>query len=325
MSSWSFPADSVLPWTTGVVEDQRFNRWLKHALGILLMIAILLPWLPLPMLEKPVVEKKRSTYTRLIIEEKKLPPPKVVKPAPVKKKPIAKKQAAAVKKPSVKKSVKPARKPAVVKKSKPVDLAKQARDKAAKTGVLAFADDLAAMRQQVDVSKVKVSNVARGAAQATSSSRKLLTARASTSVAGIAGAALSKDTGGVALSGRETTRVYAPAGDFDAGAEEEVSSGGGDYAGRSSESVRRVMDANKGSIFSIYNRALRKDGSLAGKVLFNMIIEPSGAISAISLVSSELTDDSLVRKILARIKMINFGAEPVAQTNVNYSFDFLPY
>ncbi|MBT8148764.1 MAG: AgmX/PglI C-terminal domain-containing protein [Pseudomonadales bacterium] len=324
MSSWSFPADSVLPWTTGVVEDQRFNRWLKHALGILLMIAILLPWLPLPVLEKPVVEKKRSTYTRLIIEEKKLPPPKIVKPAPVKKKPQAKKQAAPVKKPSMKKSVKPVSKPKVVKKSKPVDLAKQARDKAAKTGVLAFADDLAAMRQQVDVSNVKVSNMARGAAKATSSSRKLLSARASTSVAGIASAALSKDTGGVALSGRETTRIYAPAGDFDAGAEE-VASDGADYAGRSSESVRRVMDANKGSIFSIYNRALRKDGSLAGKVLFNMVIEPSGVISAISLVSSELADEALVRKILARIKMVNFGAEPVAQTNVNYSFDFLPY
>ena len=33
----------------------------------------------------------------------------------------------------------------------------------------------------------------------------------------------------------------------------------------------------------------------------------------------------LTRKILARIRMIRFEAEPVQTTRVNYSFDFLPY
>lgn len=322
MSTWSYPAEAVLPWNTGVVEDARFRRWLYHGFGIFIMMAIVLPFLPMPVIDKPVVEKERSSYTRLIIEEKPLPPPPVPKQKSIPKetpRPAQKKaRPVNVKKLPVEKKVKP------VVKSRPVDLTKKAREKAAKTGVLALADDLAAMRQQVDVSKVKTSDLKRGASQAVASSRKLLASKASAAVGGISSASLSQDTGGVALLARETTRIDAPVGTGDAWGNQ-AAAGEVDYSGRSSESVRRVMDANKGAIFSIYNRALRKDASLSGKVLFNMIIEPSGAISSISLVSSELTDEALVNKILARIRLINFGAEPVEQTNVNYSFDFLPY
>ena len=320
MSSWSYPADSVLPWNTGVVEDVRFRRWLLHGLGIFLMMAIILPFMPAPEVTKVPLKKERSHYTRLIIEEKPLPPPPVIKKEQPRKKLVQEKKVVEKKKPKpvVKEKPKP------VKKSKPVDLTKQARDKAAKSGVLAFADDLAAMRQKVDVSKLKTSDLKRGAAQAAKARRNLLTSKAAASVGGISVASLSSDTGGVALSARETTKIDAPVGESGEWADEAVADAS-DYSGRTSESVRRIMDANKGAIFAIYNRALRKDPALAGKVLFNMVIEPSGVVSGVELVSSELTDSALVRKILARIKLINFGDEPVAQTNVNYSFDFLPY
>ena len=59
--------------------------------------------------------------------------------------------------------------------------------------------------------------------------------------------------------------------------------------------------------------------------VFEMTIEPSGEISELTLISSELADESLTRKILARIRMIRFDAEQVETTRVNYSFDFLPY
>ena len=56
-----------------------------------------------------------------------------------------------------------------------------------------------------------------------------------------------------------------------------------------------------------------------------MQIDPSGAISGLTLVSSDLADESLTQKILARIRMIRFDAADVVATTVNYSFDFLPY
>ncbi len=317
MSSWNYPADSVLPWQSGVAEDVRFKRLLVHGLGIFLVLALLMPFFPVPDIVTPPIQKDKKYYTRLIIEKKPIPPPVVVKPKEVKVTPI-KKVAKAIPK------VKPV-KPKPVVKTKPVDLMKQARDKAATTGVLAFADDLAAMRQDVDVSRVKRSNLSRGAAQAESTQRNLLAAKAKSNMAGISSVKLSQDTGGVALSARETTLISAPTGTVTAGVAQAAASDNTQYSGRSSESVRRVMDANKGAIYAIYNRALRKDSTLAGKVLFRLVIEPAGNVSKISLLSSELTNEALVKKILSRIKMINFGAEAVEQTDVNYSFDFLPY
>lgn len=321
MNSLSYPMDSVLPWQTDVAEDQRFKKWLVHGVGVLVVMALVFPFLPTPVVEKPVVEKQRTEYTRLLIEEKPLPvPPKPLVPKVEKKKPkpVVKTVSKVKTKPKVVKAVKAKPKP------KPVDLTLQARKKAAKTGVLAFADDLAAMRQKVDVSRVKRSQLTRGNAQASKTNRNLLTAKASAAVGGISSAALSTETGGVALSAHETVIVDV-ASDNEGWGDQVAAGEYADYSGRSSQSVRKVMDANKGAIFGIYNRALRRDAGLSGKLLFTMVIEPSGVISQVSLVSSELTNEALVKKILARIKMINFGDESVAQTEVNYSFHFLPY
>jgi hypothetical protein len=58
--------------------------------------------------------------------------------------------------------------------------------------------------------------------------------------------------------------------------------------------------------------------------VIEMVIEPSGDVSAVKLISSELRDNDLVTKILTRIRLINFGSANVLRTRVNYSLDFLP-
>jgi hypothetical protein len=194
---------------------------------------------------------------------------------------------------------------------------------AAVSGVLAFQDALADMRDSVDVDSLGDTGMSRGQAQADKVERNIIAGAAKGASGGIQTANLSRDTGGPALSGRETTKVEstiaaqaADHGDSDASVR---------LGGRSDESIRRVMDRNKGAIFSVYNRALRKDPMLSGKLVFDMEIEPSGVISALTLISSELADETLTKKILARIRMIRFEAEDVLTTRVNYSFDFLPY
>ena len=314
-SQWAFPNDSVLPWQTEVVEDIRFKRFLKHGVGVFLVIALLMPFFPVPDVATTAIIKQPKQYTRLIIKERVIAPPVEVKPIPVPiSKPKPKKKMVVKPKPKLDKKVKPKV------KTQPVDLMKQARDKAVTTGLLAFADDLSAMRDSVDISQVKRSNLTRGAAQAEKTERKLLAAKAQSKVGGINNAALSRDTGGVALLARETTLINAPTGVAMSNSGQAAASDNLDYSGRSAESIRRVMDANKGGIFAIYNRALRSDPSLSGKVLFRMVVESSGAISHIELLSSELVNQALVNKILSRIKLINFGADSVEQTDVNYSF-----
>jgi hypothetical protein len=93
---------------------------------------------------------------------------------------------------------------------------------------------------------------------------------------------------------------------------------------RSEESIRSVLDSNKASLYAIYNRALREDPSLQGKVTFKLVIQPDGSVSSCSIVSSEITDDSLKNKLISRMKLINFGADNVGVTTTQWAIDFIP-
>jgi hypothetical protein len=64
--------------------------------------------------------------------------------------------------------------------------------------------------------------------------------------------------------------------------------------------------------------------AIRGKYVFHIVIEPNGVISKIALVSSELGNGELEQKLLARIRVIDFGPDDVIATPVNYKFDFLP-
>lgn len=335
----------LLPWQASWGEDARFRTYGGVVLLVFLALSLIVPFLPVPEFAQTRTEQPEQILVRVQLQPQPLPEPipepikpKVVKPEPkpeVKPKPV---------KPEVKpKPVQKQPKPVAAGskegegKVAPVDLMKQARDTAAKSGVLAFQDDLQAMRESIDVSEVTRSNLTRGVAQAERTERALIAGKASASSGGISTAAMSRDTGGVALSSRATTRIDTPAGMAGGtgaqsvkGAASGASQGdlvaGSDRSGgRSDEQIRRVMDQNKGALFAIYNRALRQDASLQGKLVFEMVIEPSGAVSEVKLLSSQLADSALTGKILSRIRLINFGAANALRTRVNYSLDFLPF
>ncbi len=95
--------------------------------------------------------------------------------------------------------------------------------------------------------------------------------------------------------------------------------------GRTTESIRQVFDKNKGALYAIYRRALRQDPALQGKVTIDIVIEPDGGVSMITLVLSELDFAELESKLLARIKMINFSAQGLNSIQLKYTFNFLPF
>ena len=80
----------------------------------------------------------------------------------------------------------------------------------------------------------------------------------------------------------------------------------------------------KGAIFAIYNRALRHDPSLQGKVVLELQIDPTGHVLDCRVVSSELPDQSLMDKIVSRIRMFDFGKKDVGTTTISYPVQFLP-
>ena len=93
--------------------------------------------------------------------------------------------------------------------------------------------------------------------------RSIIASKAGSGSGGISTAGMSRNTCG-GLAGRATTQVSCPvAGMGDAGPRVVK---GGSAPSRSREEIERVFDKNKGAIFALYNRALRRDPTLPGKV-----------------------------------------------------------
>jgi TonB family protein len=184
--------------------------------------------------------------------------------------------------------------------------------------------------------------------------RAMITSNATGGSGGINTAAYSKNTGGGGLAGRSTTLVEGVigggggGGPGGGGARGRGDGNGSGYGGRgggggggggpggtvqrgnsgkasrSIEEIKLVFERNKGSIYAIYNRALREEPSLQGKVVLSLTIAPSGAITECHIVSSELKTPELENKLLARIRQFDFGAKDVDQMVVTWPVDFLP-
>jgi protein TonB len=301
-----------LPWTVGTAEQRRFSRLLQFCLGLVVVFGVIVPWLTLPEVKREELEQLPPQLARIVREK----PPVVIPPPPP---PIVKEEPKPVPEQKV-----PEKKPEPVKeKPKPQPTVADAREKAAVSGLLAFKDAFADMRDAVDVSKLNdTGSITRGSGEAATIDRSLLTSKHGARSGGVNVAGLSRDVGGVALAGRQTTKVEAPP--------EAVGTKGThaprtiDPRERSIEEIRRVFDANKGAIFAIYNRALRQDASLQGKVVLELKIDPDGRVLDCRVVSSELADDGVVGKIVSRIRLFDFGRKDVGLTTISYPVVFLP-
>ena len=234
-----------------------------------------------------------------------------------------------------------------------------ARRKAAGIGLLAMSNDLQELHgapMAVQLAPVKQGpgvgtgvGVGVGAGnEAGVPVRAMITSNATNGSGGINTAAYSKNTGGGGLAGRSSTMVegvigggggggaggargrgdgtgsgIGGAGGGGNGAGGSVSKGGG-KASRALEDVRLVFERNKGSIYAIYNRALRDEPALQGKVVLKLTISPAGSVVDCRIVSSELKMPEVEAKLLARIKTFDFGAKDVNEMAINYPLDFLP-
>lgn len=309
MTTMVMQSGGMLPWDSAGA-DRTFRRLLVACLGITFLATVVIPAIDLPDVSREASEQLPPQFAELILPPAPEPKPK---PRPVEKEP----------EPKPPPEVKPEPVEQVV--EAPKQTVQQAREKAKVTGLLAFADDLADLREQVDVSKLKSTDqVRRGAGDAATLDRFLLTADNGRTLANVNTSDLSRATGGVALAARETTIVEAPE-------EETLAPVGARRAEpasldtvRSIEQVRRVFDANKGAIFAIYNRALRKNPGIAGKVVLELEISPDGQVTDCKVVSTDIADDGMLTKLVRRVQLFDFGVGEVAVTRINYPVHFLP-
>jgi len=317
----------LMPWELSSEADERFQRIVKTCLAVFLVFGVVIPFLPLLEFEKTPVEEPDARVATLLFEVKKIPKPApaALPKAPEPKqelKPVHKQPAPVVSKTIPPRVVKPVPR---VAKAKPVKPKISARKQAEQAGLLAMKDALADMRQNtVSANLQKTRTLSRAGGKARTTDRAVLTSGTTRSSGGIQTASLGRNTGGGQLTGRTTTKVHSPSGNAPASGGSGDSGRGERTAGRSIEEIQMVFDRNKGAIYSVYNRALRKDPTLQGKIVLQLTIAPSGKVTRCVLVTSELHDDIVSHKISQRVKLFNFEAKDVTEVTITYPIEFLP-
>jgi TonB family protein len=306
-NTWDEP---FLPWVESA-NDRRFKKILLASIMVATILGLIVPFLPVPEPERKELKDVAPRLAKLILEKKKVEPPPKPKPKPKEEKKKETKKKPDQKKPEPKKA-----------KKKEPPKPQNARKKAESAGLVALSDDLADLRESFDMSSLDNKPQQKTGKQSTlTSTSSVLTAKATAGSGGISTGSLSRSTGGSELATRKTTTVKSKIG----GTEKKVArSSDGRSVVRSQDEIERVFQQNKSAIFSLYNRALRKDPTLQGKVVLELTIAPSGQVTACRIVSSELNDPALERKLVSRVKLFKFKSSNVSQVTITYPIDFLP-
>ena len=325
---------AVPSWTVSAAEERRFRRIFLVVFVLSVGTGLVMPWLPRPVEDREAQAALPPRYAKMLLEHEPvvLPPPKPeprlerVKPAA----PQDRQQHLAEKAVPV-----PEAKAEASEAEVAAERVAAARRKAAGSGLLAMQDDLADLRSAPETAQLNQKirqGPGAGSGPATPVSRAMITSGLTTGSGGVSTSSFSTGLGGGGggggggLAGRATTRVQAPAG-AGGGARGGQVARGNDSAGKASrslEDIRLVMEKNKAAIYAIYNRALRDDPGLTGKVVIQLKIAPSGEVMDCQVASSELHAAEFERKLLARIRQFDFGAKDVAVMELTYPLDFRP-
>jgi len=283
----------VMPWEYHGEDQRRLRKALLLGLLFLLLFSGLVQvWVIPPRDETTVVEIPEH----LVRMAQKTPPP----PKPPEQKAEQKEEA------------------------KPADTQK-ARAKAEQSGVLAFKN---AFKDLMDASVDNLGSSARvrneGRASTGQTQRALVTAQAQAGSGGINSASISRNVAGTGnrMGAVGFSRVQSDVGTA-AGADRPLSDGVG--PSRSDEEIQIVFDRYKAALYRIYNRELRSNPSLRGKIILRITIESNGEVSACRVESTDLDSKTLVAEIVDRVKKFNFGPKDgVPKTTILYPIDLLP-
>lgn len=318
----------MLPWTPEGKERRRFSTILLVLFALLLVFSLWIPFITLPEKDRETLEKLPPQLARFV-EKKVLP-----KPQPIKKEGQKKEEPKKEKKPEKKPEPpvkKEPEKPIKISKPKPQIVpktpelkqeVKAAREAAKKTGLLALQDDLASLRTTVDVSVLSKSLAPRKAQTLAAKVSGPVAGQVMAKSAGIKTDGLSAPAETVSLQSRKGVELEETIDEKAlAKAEAEAALR---VNQRSEESILLVMERTKEAFYKLYIRELRKDPFLSGRLVLELVIEPSGEVSSCKIVSSELNNPALERKIVNRMLLADFGAENVVRMRHKISNNFQP-
>jgi hypothetical protein len=311
----------VMPWTRQGEDEKRFRKIVFFTL----LFAILFTWL-MQLLWKPAAKYQEIAIPEHIAQ--------IIKRKQEEKLIVEKKQEQLAEKKDTSVASKEA-KPSTPETQK-------ARDVAQTKGVLAFKNNFADLMEDTAPvkmgSQARISNSGKMAAGSgnggpyvpgEASTRSMITSQATGGSGGINTAGLSRQGSGSGGGGQSITgagvrfaRVESSTG---AGVADDRPLSKGAGPSRTDEEIQIVFDRYKAALYRIYNRELRNDPTLRGKMVLRLTIETDGRVSACSVKSTDLNSPALSADIIDRVLKFNFGAkEGVSSLTILYPIDFLP-
>ena len=329
----------VMPWSHDDESDRRYRRALRTAMLLSLLLSIIIRLVTVPVPVRPVVAQIPERLAMMVRQEHK-------KPEPVKKSKEQKKEA---KTEGIKEEKKETAKAQERPKAAPAEQT-AAPKKAQNTGVLAFKESFKDLIDETPVARLgteaRLSNPATQTAGQALASRSLVAMQGGGGPGGGGGnGAVSRNVGSGGIgNGAGLGRNVGSGGGNDArlgragagftqvksaiagpGAKEAKPLSSGARPGRTDEEIQILFDRYKAALYRIYNTELRKNPTLRGKMVLRITIEPSGAVSACAVESSNMNAIEFSAQIVDRVKKFNFGAKDgVPKTTILYPIDFLP-
>jgi periplasmic protein TonB len=305
-----------LPWTSTSNQERKFKRLLGQIFLVVAVLGLVWPFIPTPEPDPNEVIEIPPRIAQLLLDEKPLPPP----PPPVVEEPEPEPE---IDDPEPEQVVENDPEPEPEPEPE-IDYEEVAREQA-QAAFMPFADDLADLVDQELLDKVSDDReLSASVGEAARNERSMITSKVGTASGGINTAAMSRNTGGTGIAGRSTTKVDSPVAGLAANAGGARRTGTSGKASRSREEIELIFDKNKGAIFALYNRALRRDPSLEGKLVLRLTIAPNGQVTACEIVSSELGDLELEEKLVQRVRMFRFEARDVEAITTTKPIDFFP-
>ncbi len=308
--------DLVVQWQPDPGRDRTYRYLIGACIAVVVIIGLVLSLVEVPERERLTREQIPERVARFIDERPK-PEPVEPEPEPERKPPPVVEPEPVVQR----------ERPEVEQREPLTEEQQEAREVAEQSGLLAMRQELDTLMDTSDVDAMintQGSASTEGADVAAGYGDSDLAGAASR--AGAAeGEGVSVEVGQSSLSRREVAALDVPEEKRGGEAEGETSRRGSfDETGRSDEEVSLVFDQNKGALYSLYNRARRQTPGLQGRLVVEVTIEPSGEVSEVEILSSELDSPSLEQRIRMRILQFQFEQKQAETITIIYPIEFLP-
>ena len=88
------------------------------------------------------------------------------------------------------------------------------------------------------------------------------------------------------------------------------------------DEITIAMEQGKSVTYSIYQNALQRNETYRGRVVFEMVVLPSGAVDDVSVISSDIDDDAFLNQLIVYLKGLQFQPRTMGNFVTTIPLDF---